>query len=248
MEQEKHQWTAESQLSTIKLNRDQSKILELEERIQLLSDNLQKSHLNSGNSVGTSLPVQPIDSPVDDYAPFGMSTSAPMAPNDIETLKERIDSVTIDGAHPQYAQLNRAEMNKLLSTIQLLDSKAATYQQECNSMRQRIAILSGFNEKLQEDLSERDQRIDVIQEECQTSVQHYETQLATMSEHLANLNDKLTAQQEQIEQLQYEHPAPITPTNSVATSVAKVICSIFVLNSILFLFRVYATASVVPEY
>lgn len=43
-----------------------------------------------------------------------------------------------------------------------------------------------------------------LQEELTTTTTNYESQLSSMSEHMANMNDKLAAQQEEIEQLNYE--------------------------------------------
>jgi protein phosphatase 1 regulatory subunit 21 len=43
-----------------------------------------------------------------------------------------------------------------------------------------------------------------LQEDLQTTTQNYETQLSIMSEHLANMNDKLTVQRDEIDQLKYQ--------------------------------------------
>ena len=43
-----------------------------------------------------------------------------------------------------------------------------------------------------------------LQEDLQTTTQNYETQLSIMSEHLANMNDKLTIQRDEIDQLKYQ--------------------------------------------
>lgn len=43
-----------------------------------------------------------------------------------------------------------------------------------------------------------------LQEDLQTTTHNYETQLSIMSEHLANMNDKLTVQWDEIDQLKYQ--------------------------------------------
>jgi protein phosphatase 1 regulatory subunit 21 len=43
-----------------------------------------------------------------------------------------------------------------------------------------------------------------LQEDLQTTTHNYETQLSIMSEHLANMNDKLTVQLDEIDQLKYQ--------------------------------------------
>jgi protein phosphatase 1 regulatory subunit 21 len=50
-----------------------------------------------------------------------------------------------------------------------------------------------------------------LQEDLQITTQNYETQLSIMSEHLANMNDKLTVQRDEIDQLKYQL------TNKVST-------------------------------
>lgn len=43
-----------------------------------------------------------------------------------------------------------------------------------------------------------------LQEELTTTTSNYELQLSSLSEHMANMNDKLAAQQEEIEVLNYQ--------------------------------------------
>lgn len=50
-----------------------------------------------------------------------------------------------------------------------------------------------------------------LQEDLQITTQNYEMQLSIMSEHLANMNDKLTVQRDEIDQLKYQL------TNKVST-------------------------------
>jgi protein phosphatase 1 regulatory subunit 21 len=50
-----------------------------------------------------------------------------------------------------------------------------------------------------------------LQEDLQITTQNYETQLSIMSEHLANMNEKLTFQRDEIDQLKYQL------TNKVST-------------------------------
>ena len=49
-----------------------------------------------------------------------------------------------------------------------------------------------------------------LQEDLQTTTQNYETQLSIMSEHLANMNDKLTVQRDEIDQLKYQMSNKVT--------------------------------------
>jgi protein phosphatase 1 regulatory subunit 21 len=46
--------------------------------------------------------------------------------------------------------------------------------------------------------------LDKLQEELTTTTTNYESQLSMMSEHLANMNEKLTVQKDEIDQLKYQ--------------------------------------------
>jgi len=46
--------------------------------------------------------------------------------------------------------------------------------------------------------------LEKLQEELHTTTTNYESQLSMMSEHLANMNEKLTVQKDEIDQLKYQ--------------------------------------------
>lgn len=46
--------------------------------------------------------------------------------------------------------------------------------------------------------------LEKLQGELLTTTTNYETQLSMMSEHLANMNEKLTVQKDEIDQLNYQ--------------------------------------------
>ena len=53
-------------------------------------------------------------------------------------------------------------------------------------------------------LENQDKSINDLKEEARTTSVNYEEQLSMMSEHLANMNDKLTTQTDEIERLHFE--------------------------------------------
>ena len=53
-------------------------------------------------------------------------------------------------------------------------------------------------------LENQDKSINDLKEEARTTSVNYEEQLSMMSEHLANMNDKLTMQTDEIERLHFE--------------------------------------------
>jgi protein phosphatase 1 regulatory subunit 21 len=71
-------------------------------------------------------------------------------------------------------------------------------------LQKRIRYWEKAKIKSQNDLKEAQNQIEAITEEAQTTSLNYENQLSLMSEHLANMNDKLTNQTDEIERLKYE--------------------------------------------
>jgi len=53
-------------------------------------------------------------------------------------------------------------------------------------------------------LETAEKSINDLKEEARTTSVNYEEQLSMMSEHLANMNDKLTTQTDEIERLHFE--------------------------------------------
>src|SRR5690606_3199282 len=68
----------------------------------------------------------------------------------------------------------------------------------------------------------QDHTLSTVQEEYQTSVENYEFQLRTMSEHLAELNEKLAAQREEIDLLKYQQQQQQQPSGKTSSGMAKV--------------------------
>lgn len=87
---------------------------------------------------------------------------------------------------------------------QLAESESRTLVAENDALQTRL-------DQLIQDKIESDERIQELlnkqrslQEELQITSHNYEQQLSTMSEHLADLNDKYTEQCELIQQLMYQ--------------------------------------------
>lgn len=60
-----------------------------------------------------------------------------------------------------------------------------------------------------------------LQEELSTISQNYEVQLSMMSEHLASVNEKLTSQSEEIENLHYQLNNKVIIQNSAQISALR---------------------------
>ncbi|XP_054712105.1 protein phosphatase 1 regulatory subunit 21-like [Uloborus diversus] len=92
-------------------------------------------------------------------------------------------------------------VNQLVKQIQLADSKSIAFRNECETLHQRLKMNLQKSETLEKETTNAKEFIDILKEEQKTLKQSYEDQLNTMSEHLANLNETLTAQKDEIDNL-----------------------------------------------
>ncbi|GFQ87496.1 protein phosphatase 1 regulatory subunit 21, partial [Trichonephila clavata] len=92
-------------------------------------------------------------------------------------------------------------VNQLIKQIQFADSKAIAFKNECETLHQKWKLSVQKKEELQSEILTSRQVIDRMKDEQKTLVQTYDEQLNTMSEHLANLNETLTSQKDEIDAL-----------------------------------------------
>ena len=100
------------------------------------------------------------------------------------SLSEKLDIIKKHDLGANYSQIARDKNMGASSVRAICDRKAKI--------------------KAQNDLKEAQNQIEVIKEEAKTTSVNYENQLSLMSEHLANMNDKLTKQTDEIERLKFE--------------------------------------------
>ncbi|KAJ6218376.1 hypothetical protein RDWZM_009533 [Blomia tropicalis] len=110
---------------------------------------------------------------------------------------------------------------KLMNTLQMTDARAATFQQEYAAIKMRYAQLSKEKSDIEQRLAEQVDTMNMIQEEYRTSVENYEDQLRIMSEHMAQMNERLAAQTEQIDILNYNKQQKQQQTSGMASSAAS---------------------------
>lgn len=98
----------------------------------------------------------------------------------------------------------KARIDELVSEKLLADSKAAQFYLECLSLQKRVQFWEKAKKKAMNELKEAQNNIEEMREEAKLTSVNYEDQLSMMSEHLANMNDKLTSQTDEIQRLKYE--------------------------------------------
>jgi len=97
-----------------------------------------------------------------------------------------------------------SRINQLICLLQLTDSKAVTFHDECLSLEKHLLFSNQRKIDALNALEAIQAKYDEVKEELQLTKDNYETQLSSMTEHVAGLNDKLTGQEEKIEQLNYQ--------------------------------------------
>lgn len=111
---------------------------------------------------------------------------------------EALKNLPIEGGGDQQQPCSAAtgaylqsQMTALVNTLQTTDARAAALQGDCLSLRAQLLALAAEKGDLESRLAAHHQVMGRIEEEYQTSVENYEAQLRTMSEHLAELNEKV---------------------------------------------------------
>jgi hypothetical protein len=97
-----------------------------------------------------------------------------------------------------------ARIESMVSERLFADSKASTYYLECVSLQKRIRSAERRKARCEDDLKLAMEQVDLLKEENETTANSYDGQLRMMSEHVANMNEKLSSQTDEIQSLKYE--------------------------------------------
>jgi protein phosphatase 1 regulatory subunit 21 len=119
-----------------------------------------------------------------------------------KTVTEVSDSVATGNSMVQISGFLRDRISELTNKLDESDAKSCLYNAECNRLKQRLIVAADEKVAAETQFNESVEYIRDLKDELSTSVRNYESQLSTMSEHLANLNEKFMKQQEEIEVLQ----------------------------------------------
>ncbi|KAK3865309.1 hypothetical protein Pcinc_029079 [Petrolisthes cinctipes] len=92
----------------------------------------------------------------------------------------------------------------LYMQLTMATSQAALYQNECEALMRRLAVTEENRTSSEQEVDTQREKVNNLKETLQTTARNYEEQISTMSEHLADLNEKITAQSELIEHLKFE--------------------------------------------
>lgn len=107
----------------------------------------------------------------------------------IEDIDKQLEKPTLEIYEKQMEILNKR--------IQFLDSKAFYYYDETKCMLERLKLQMSVNNVQGHDLTE-------IKDQLDRTRSSYEMQMSTMSDHLIEMNDRMTKQAEENERLKHE--------------------------------------------
>ncbi|KAL0269108.1 UNVERIFIED_CONTAM: hypothetical protein PYX00_006943 [Menopon gallinae] len=162
------------------------KIRDLEEQVSCLSGAATPRSSHSGNTVQS--PVEGKDKVTDITNIFGSLTGPGQWENQEAELTKYFN----------------ARANTLISDRQLAESKVTALKSECEALQKRLEHSMECRQMLETSIKQSQDTVVRLQEELNTTTSNYELQLSSLSEHMANMNGKLAAQQEEIEILNYK--------------------------------------------
>ncbi len=97
-----------------------------------------------------------------------------------------------------------ARLEQLLTERLLADSKATSFFLECQSLQKRLRSAAKVRTKLQMEFKDSEKRVEDLKDEVASTAATYKSELDLMTEHVANMNDKLSSQTDEIASLRYE--------------------------------------------
>ena len=195
----------ESQLIQVKLDREIKRAQELEAKVQINENVTQQTQTSVQSSSTPSGSQRSIEMSCNDFA--GSSLQSPTASEDKISLNSNTGA---EEEIPQVTAYLRNRISQLIDNLHVSDSKAVAFHTECVSLQQRLAFCDKQMKHYFEDIENKNIRINELKEELATNVSNYESQLSLMSEHLANMNDKLTQQRDEIDSLKHNNSIKVS--------------------------------------
>lgn len=111
----------------------------------------------------------------------------------INTLTEkqaREENVTINFEPEEKETWLWKRNQELTNLLEMANSKLILFSDECLRLKERLSIANDSKKVAQEEILECRNLIQSLNDELNTSVRNYESQLEAMSDHLATMNEK----------------------------------------------------------
>ncbi|XP_017788588.1 PREDICTED: protein phosphatase 1 regulatory subunit 21 [Habropoda laboriosa] len=129
-----------------------------------------------------------------------------------EEINHMIGRLTVPFAIPEEIEAREAkirdyflrEIDKLVSEKHIYHVKNLAMAANSEVMQVHLNTSESKREKCESALTEAVSNCSILQKDKETQEGNYKVQLSTMSEHLANMNEKLISQTEEIQQLKFQ--------------------------------------------
>lgn len=211
LEQEKEHWMLEAQLVTAKYDKEAKKTMLLGEelkkcKIEMLSrsndieDNMcasdnpvmNQDRSRSTRSITSSISSMP-DTPTQ---PFPVGTLE-IFPKDNKNNKTSMESDHDNLVKDHFT----SRVSQLTKQLQMSDSIAINFYHEAHSLYKQMILADKTKKKLSNEIVESNKKFESLQDELETTKKSYEEQLQMLTDHLCGMNEKLTAQKDEIDGL-----------------------------------------------
>ncbi|XP_038669714.1 protein phosphatase 1 regulatory subunit 21 isoform X2 [Scyliorhinus canicula] len=193
LEQEKEHWMLEAQLAKIKLEKENQRLIDMENQFKTTSTGPMPSIQENGAipKIEDLHLVERDSGPVKSTSLVGLLTTSTIN-NEIPDAESREQLIK------SHYMMRVAE---LTSQLQIADSKSVHFYAECRALAKRLALAEKSRETLSEEIKVANQNIVRLQDELTTTKRSYEDQLSMMSDHLCSMNETLSKQREEIDSL-----------------------------------------------
>ncbi|XP_049863746.1 protein phosphatase 1 regulatory subunit 21 [Schistocerca gregaria] len=188
LEQDREHWKLEFQLLQLKHSK---KVRDLEGQLQSISGSTSpRSEETLELSSDTAAPQGPTPVTINNLlgrleAPFSLTAEA-------------------EAREAEVKQYFTQRINELVAETQEARSMGATFASECRALQRRLEHCVTGRKEAEAALQESQESLARLQEELHTTTRNYEMQLSIMSEHLANMNECLAVQRDEIDQLKFQ--------------------------------------------
>ncbi|KAG0729651.1 Protein phosphatase 1 regulatory subunit 21 [Chionoecetes opilio] len=178
LEAEREHWRLEHQLLLCKHQKEAKRVRELESQLK-------------GEAVSTTEDGEHKD--------YSASVTATSLVGEVQGCEKAVDEREKDIRSHFTNRCSHLYMQLTSATGQ-----ASLYQNECESLMKRLAVSDETKIASEQEMDKQREKNNQLKEVLQTTSRNYEEQISTMSEHLADLNEKLTTQSDMIENFRFE--------------------------------------------
>ncbi|XP_041351429.1 protein phosphatase 1 regulatory subunit 21-like [Gigantopelta aegis] len=198
LDQEKEHWMLELQLLKIKYENELTKTkqqkLEIErlQKAECREDSIE-DNMDTTPSVVTSAASTP-----------SVSSTQSVQTTMLGSVTCQSESSDIDSREELIKNHYTSRISELSLQLQALDSKCVNFHAEVRALHKQLQLAQKSKCAAIEELKTSNQSLAQLKDELQTTSRSYDGQLSMMSDHLAGMNEKLTQQKDEIDDLKMQ--------------------------------------------